>query len=829
MPQERLNVIALVSGGKDSFYSLLHCIHHGHRVVALANLYPARGDDDDDDDSPATAARAVEVVDPAEPVVAPAPLQGHGPEAERDLNSFMYQTVGHEVIPLYAAATGVPLYRQQILGTTLRHERDYDSAATAGESGAAGDDGSRDSAAASTAGLDETESMVPLLRAVMARHPEANALCSGAILSTYQRTRVESVALRLGLVPLSYLWKYPVLPSPSPAADEAQLLRDMAAAGLEARIVKVASAGLDEDHLWERVTSSEGVTRVKAALKKFGAAEGAALGEGGEFETIVVDGPRELFKRRVVVPEDGRRIVREGGGSSWLALRGAQLENKPSEDDANRAVQEPLLMDAKFQRMLEDVTSPTQEQGTTMASDLAGRSTLLARLGPIRKHDCGLLQRAFLADAGAADGSIQGETKLVVDRVREFLASQSLDSSQITNTIIILRNMADFPKVNGEYGKLFVKPNPPSRITISCGSLLPEGRSIALYLTVPDARVGRGRDGLHVQSRSYWAPANIGPYSQAIDIPVTSELESTGIRAVYAAGQIPLLPASMSLPSPSDTSLQLQVVLSLQHLWRIGQELKIQYWTSAVAYFARSTSADDMERKAGLAGKAWALAHAPPDEDEETEGGPDLWDLKFNPQYMSLGAGEGQSSKTPLPDWSVFTMRQQNEPETCIPPLFSVEIESLPRGSDVEWHAHVGLKQIEEGSAEMVHIPDVGVEGWRAWHTIVQTASVYVIYTVLALGSGQASNLAEVRQDMAKAYGGSLAGIGVDAAGLTTEDPYLLYADLECVADAWKEIQGSAEGEQPVALVPCYSIRLMRGERLSCVALFRTVIGALTS
>jgi len=82
---------------------------------------------------------------------------------------------------------------------------------------------------------------------------------------------------------------------------------------------------------------------------------------------------------------------------------------------------------------------------------------------------------------------------------------------------------------------------------------------------------------------------------------------------------------------------------------------------------------------------------------------------------------------------------------------------------------------------------------------------------------------------MAQAYAGSLEGIGVDAAGLTIEDPYLMYADLECVADAWKEIQGSAEGEQPVALVPCYSIRSMRGERLSCVALFRTVIGALAS
>lgn len=36
----RLNVIALISGGKDSFFSLLHCIAHGHRVVALANLHP---------------------------------------------------------------------------------------------------------------------------------------------------------------------------------------------------------------------------------------------------------------------------------------------------------------------------------------------------------------------------------------------------------------------------------------------------------------------------------------------------------------------------------------------------------------------------------------------------------------------------------------------------------------------------------------------------------------------------------------------------------------------------------------------------------------------
>ena len=63
-----LNVIALVSGGKDSLYSILHCIRNGHTVVALANLYPKPGPGGDGD--------------------------------EDDTDSFIYQTIGHSVIPL---------------------------------------------------------------------------------------------------------------------------------------------------------------------------------------------------------------------------------------------------------------------------------------------------------------------------------------------------------------------------------------------------------------------------------------------------------------------------------------------------------------------------------------------------------------------------------------------------------------------------------------------------------------------------------------------------------------------------------------------------------
>lgn len=192
-----LKVIALISGGKDSLFSILHCLANGHSVVALANLYP------------------------------PPSADSTEPEHEADdLNSYMYQTVGHSLIPLYSAALDIPLYRQPILGAAINTDKTYAPPPPT---------------ATTTTSPDETESLLPLLQRILHDHPSADALSTGAILSTYQRTRIESVATRLGLVPLSYLWHYTSLPPYAPAA----LLRDMAAVGQDARIVKVASGGLD--------------------------------------------------------------------------------------------------------------------------------------------------------------------------------------------------------------------------------------------------------------------------------------------------------------------------------------------------------------------------------------------------------------------------------------------------------------------------------------------------------------------------------------------------------------------------------------------------------
>ncbi|KAJ3484363.1 hypothetical protein NLG97_g7070 [Lecanicillium saksenae] len=769
MTSQSLNVIALVSGGKDSFYSLLHCIQNGLRIVALANLHP-----------PAPAATSADAQD------------------EKDLNSFMYQTVGHEVIPLYAEATGLPLYRQSIDGGAKHHERDY--AYDASEQGA-----------------DETESMFTLLKAIKEKHPEANALCSGAILSTYQRTRVESIAGRLGLTPLAYLWKYTVLPSPVTPANEAQLLVDMEAAGLEARIIKVASAGLDESHLWERVSSTTGSNRVKQALRKFGAVDGASLGEGGEFETLVLDGPSCLFKKRIDVPEDGRLVVREGGGSTWLLTRGAQLQDKDtSNSDLTINSRVPELYDSKFAKVLEELTTRPK---VALAKGVAGSEAKpLSSGGSLKNESTELFSWSFVSDDAFESGSITEETKKVVGKLKEALAKHSLDAGQLTTVVIILRNMADFPEINLEYGGLFKSPNPASRVTISCGNLLPEGRNILIYATAPPASNIQTRDGLHVQSRSYWAPANIGPYSQAIDIPITNNNVDLGLRSVYIAGQIPLIPRSMMLPTPSSTSLEEQITLSLQHLWRIGTQMKIQQWTSAVAYFDKAASETDMESRAHLASRAWHMMHAEPEE-EDDNGVIDPWDLKYNTQYMSLASG-ADSKPRPLPDWEVFPMRQQNEPETCIPPFFAVEVEELPRQSAVEWHAHIGLSGLPETSTQLVSHDESQLGGWRSWHTLVRAEQGIFVHSALANidDTAAASNLHAIVRDAQAKYKDSIRLLGAESLNVASEAPYLMYVDKR--STMFNE-GASNVINLPCGIIPSHSIWAADGKRASSVAVFR--------
>lgn len=84
--------------------------------------------------------------------------------------------------------------------------------------------------------------------------------------------------------------------------------------------------------------------------------------------------------------------------------------------------------------------------------------------------------------------------------------------------------MSLFQPANEAY-KTYFGSSPPSRATVAVP--LPVGQRIRIEVVVfddqpiaGDKRIG-GRQALHVQGLSYWAPANIGPYSQAVIVSFT--------------------------------------------------------------------------------------------------------------------------------------------------------------------------------------------------------------------------------------------------------------------------------------------------------------------
>lgn len=72
-----------------------------------------------------------------------------------------------------------------------------------------------------------------------------------------------------------------------------------------------------------------------------------------------------------------------------------------------------------------------------------------------------------------------------------------------------------FPIVNAIYSSFF-GTSPPARACVAAD--LPGSIHLRLECIAHDKFQAHERQALHVQSLSYWAPANIGPYSQAIKV-----------------------------------------------------------------------------------------------------------------------------------------------------------------------------------------------------------------------------------------------------------------------------------------------------------------------
>lgn len=108
----------------------MQCIAAGHEIIALANICPHNNS---------------------------------------ELDSYMYQSVGYEAIDYIAAAMDLPLYRERTRGTSEQHGKMYYPTED-----------------------DEVEDLYRVLSHVK-KDLEVEAVSVGAILSDYQRVRVENV------------------------------------------------------------------------------------------------------------------------------------------------------------------------------------------------------------------------------------------------------------------------------------------------------------------------------------------------------------------------------------------------------------------------------------------------------------------------------------------------------------------------------------------------------------------------------------------------------------------------------------------------------------
>ncbi len=188
-------------------------------------------------------------------------------------DSYMFQTAGTEMVQLQAQAMELPIIIQE------------------------------------TTGEKELE-LIDLEKALKTAKEQfqINGIVSGALFSTYQRDRIEHICDKLGLKIFSPLWHK------QPDAHMEELLH----AGFEIIFTVVAADGLDKTWLNRKINKAD-VEKLKLIRQKTYL---NIAGEGGEFESVVLDCP--LFKRKIIIDEI--EVCEQHKHTATLIIKRAHLQ-----------------------------------------------------------------------------------------------------------------------------------------------------------------------------------------------------------------------------------------------------------------------------------------------------------------------------------------------------------------------------------------------------------------------------------------------------------------------------------------------------------------------
>ena len=138
---------------------------------------------------------------------------------------------------------------------------------------------------------------------------DIEGVVSGAIASKYQRSRIGRICDELGLASITPLW----------GLEPVELLREMIDSSFEIIITSASAQGFDESWLGRKL--DEETLRDLIELNRM--YKVSVSGEGGEYESLVLDAP--FFHKRIEILE-AERIWR--GDSGYLLIRKTELKDK---------------------------------------------------------------------------------------------------------------------------------------------------------------------------------------------------------------------------------------------------------------------------------------------------------------------------------------------------------------------------------------------------------------------------------------------------------------------------------------------------------------------
>ncbi|OYT32586.1 TIGR00289 family protein [Candidatus Woesearchaeota archaeon ex4484_78] len=135
-------------------------------------------------------------------------------------------------------------------------------------------------------------------------------ITTGALFSEYQKSRIDKICEELNLKAVSPLWHM----------SQYEEVKQIIGAGFEFIFTKIAAEGLDKTWLGVKI-NKEHLEKLKKINEKnsFNIA-----GEGGEFESLVLDMP--LFKKKIVIKESKIKEIDEH--SAELIINEAILISK---------------------------------------------------------------------------------------------------------------------------------------------------------------------------------------------------------------------------------------------------------------------------------------------------------------------------------------------------------------------------------------------------------------------------------------------------------------------------------------------------------------------